>query len=305
MASPRLPESTILSASRRTDIPAFYLDWFMAGIEAGTFEVENPYNRRRRIVPARPHEIHSIVFWSKNFGPFLHRQIGETLEQRGYRMFFNFSLNSTAPALEPHVPSLKNRLPQLEELAKRFDPRSIFWRFDPVCLYRRAPNTAIEDNIGQLDRIAATASRSGVRQCVTSFVDRYPKVQRRAHRAGITLEDPPPEIKAAILQRMADTLRDLGIQLYTCCEKDIHAYLATESGILNGACIPGEQLAQLYGPGFNRQRDRGQRTRAGCGCNVAIDIGSYHRQPCYHDCLFCYARPKAPVKPCPAGNQRV
>ena len=276
----------------------------MAGIEAGAFEVENPYNRRRRIVAARPHDIHSIVFWSKNYGPFLRRQIGETLEQRGYHMFFNFSLNSTAPELEPHVPPLGDRLRQLKELAVRFDPRCIFWRFDPVCLYRRSPTAAIEDNLDQLARIAAAASRLGLGLCVTSFVDLYPKVQRRARRAGIIFEDPPPEIKAAILQRMANTLRDRGIRLQTCCEKDIQAYLATDSGIQSGACIPGDQLAQLYGPGFKRQRDRGQRTRAGCGCNVAIDIGSYHRQPCYHNCLFCYARPQAPFKPRPAGHRR-
>jgi hypothetical protein len=304
MASARLPAPAILSASRRTDIPAFYLDWFMAGIRGGTFEVENPYNRRRRIVPARPHEIHSIVFWSKDFGPFIQRQIGETLEQRGYRMFFNFSLNTAALELEPHVPPLNDRLQQLEELATRFGPQSIFWRFDPVCLYRRSPTAAIENNLDQLGRIAITASRVGIRQCVTSFVDLYPKVQRRARRAGIILEDPPPEVKAAILQRMADSLRDLGIQLNTCCEKDIQAYLATDSGIQTSACIPGEQLAQLFGPDFNRQRDRGQRIRAGCGCNVAIDIGSYHRQPCFHNCLFCYARPQSPLKPRPPGNRR-
>ncbi len=129
----------------------------MAGIDSGVFEVENPYSRQRRQVPARPHEIHSIVFWSKDFGPFLRRQIGETLEHRGYRLFFNFSLNSTAPRLEPHVPSLQDRLRQLQELATRFDPRSIFWRFDPVCLYRRAPAAAIENNLDQLTEIASAA----------------------------------------------------------------------------------------------------------------------------------------------------
>ncbi len=294
MALPRPPYPAILSASRRTDIPAFYLDWFMAGIDRGAFEVENPYNRRRRQVPARPHEVHSIVLWSKNFGPFLDQNIGEKLERRGYRLFFNFTINSTAPDLEPHVPPLSDRLGQLEELAARFGAHILFWRFDPVCFYRRKPAAAIRDNLEELTTIAAAASRAGIRQCITSFVDLYPKVQQRARRAGIHFVDPSTAAKAHHLKRMAGDLGDRGIRLSTCCEKQTMAHLTPTDGIHHGACIPGERLAQIYGDHLNRKRDHGQRVKAGCGCNLSIDIGSYHRQPCYHDCLFCYARPQAP-----------
>ena len=102
METSRPKHPAILSASRRTDIPAFYLDWFMAGIQNGGFEVENPYNRRRRWVASRPHEVHSIVFWSKNFDAFLHRGIGETLERRGYHLFFNFTVNAAPGTGYPH-----------------------------------------------------------------------------------------------------------------------------------------------------------------------------------------------------------
>ncbi len=299
MDSYRPPYPAILSASRRTDIPAFYLNWFMAGIHSGGFDVENPYNRRRRRVPARPHEVHSIVFWSKNFGPFLRQSIGEALQRRGYHLFFNFTFNAAAPGLEPHVPPLRARLQQLEELVQRFGPQTLFWRFDPICFYRRSPSSLQEDNLHQMAEIAATASRLGIRRCITSFVDLYPKVQRRARRIGIIFEDPSPTAKVMVLERMAATLRDFGIDLATCCETEIVTRLGAGSGVQPGACIPGERLARLYGPCFDRRRDRGQRVRAGCGCNLAIDIGSYHRQPCYHDCLFCYARPQAPLKAAP------
>lgn len=301
MASPDPPYPAILSASRRTDIPAFYLDWFMAGIDRGAFEVENPYNRRRREVPARPHEVHSIVLWSKNFGPFLDRKIGEKLERRGYRLFFNFTINSTAPALEPHVPPLTNRLAQLKELAARFGAHILFWRFDPVCFYRRKPAATPTDNLGELATIAATAAGAGVKQCITSFVDLYPKVQQRARRAGIHFEDPSTATKVHLLKRMAGALRDRGIGLSTCCENQTRPHLKPADGIQSGACIPGERLARLYGDHLNLKRDRGQRVKAGCGCNLSIDIGSYQRQPCYHDCLFCYARPQAP-RNTPAAN---
>ena len=134
---------------------------------------------------------------------------------------------------------------------------------------------------------------------------RWPgRVLRRARRAGILFEDPSPAAKATILKRMAATLRDCGIDLNTCCETEIVTRLAAGSGVQPGACIPGARLARLYGPGFDRRRDRGQRVAAGCGCNLAIDIGSYHRQPCYHDCLFCYARPKAPLKAAPVNERK-
>ncbi len=289
---PKYP--VILSASRRTDIPAFYLDGFMAGIRSGGFEVENPYNRRRRWVPARPHEVHSIVFWSKNFDAFLRRNIGEKLERRGYHLFFNFTVNADAPCLEPHVPPLDARLRQMEELAKRFGPRTLFWRFDPICFYRRSPASPQENNLEPLARIATAAAGLGIRHCITSFVDLYPKVLRRAQRNGIIFDTPSPAAKRVALKRMAATLADCGMVLATCCEAEILERLGADSGVRPGACIPGDRLARLYGPHFNRRRDRGQRVGAGCGCNQAVDIGSYHRQPCYHDCLFCYARPQAP-----------
>jgi hypothetical protein len=125
-------------------------------------------------------------------------------------------------------------------------------------------------------------------------VDLYPKVQQRARRAGIHFEDPSTATKVHLLKRMAGALRDRGIGLSTCCENQTRPHLKPADGIQSGACIPGERLARLYGDHLNLKRDRGQRVKAGCGCNLSIDIGSYQRQPCYHDCLFCYARPQAP-----------
>jgi len=67
----------ILSASRRTDIPGFYTDWFMERIRLGFFEVKNPYTRKVQTVAASKESVHSIVFWSKNYGPFLRQKAGE------------------------------------------------------------------------------------------------------------------------------------------------------------------------------------------------------------------------------------
>ena len=81
----------ILSVSRRTDIPAFYMPWFMDQVTRGEITVVNPFNQQARRVDVSPHQIHTMVFWSKNFGPFLEGRYGETLQEMGYHLFFNFT----------------------------------------------------------------------------------------------------------------------------------------------------------------------------------------------------------------------
>lgn len=284
----------VVSASRRTDIPAFYMAWFMAGIERGFFEVRNPYNRRVARVPAGVEAVHTIVFWSKNFGPFIAGGYGEELRGRGYNLFFNFTLNSRAPALEPRLPPLRARLSQMAHLASRYDPRSINWRFDPICFYRDAAGRA-GDNLGDFERIAESVGQAGVRHCITSFMDPYAKVRRRAAARGITFVDPPVARKAGVLTRMERLLAQGGMRLQTCCEKDVLTALPPDSGVTFSRCIPSERLQALFGGRLSLRCDPGQRRQAGCGCRVSVDIGSYDRHPCPHGCLFCYANPALPA----------
>jgi hypothetical protein len=103
---PNIEKKTVLSVSRRSDIPAFYLDWFAAGIKKGFFDVINPYNRRTSRVDARSRKVHSIVFWSKNFGPFLDGPCPDLLERMGYPLFFNFTITGAPSFLEPNLPPL-------------------------------------------------------------------------------------------------------------------------------------------------------------------------------------------------------
>lgn len=285
-----LPRRCVLSASRRTDIPAFYLDWFLEGIQRGHFEVRGPYRRQPRRVPASVAAVHTIVFWSKDFGPFLRRRVGERLQRQGFHLFFNFTVNSRDRVLEPRVPALGERLHQLAELARRFSPAAIHWRFDPICHYRTTDGRT-HHNRGDFERIADAAAAAGIRRCITSFVDLYPKVRRRAERIGIRFEDPPLAEKAAILEDMAKALHSRNIGLETCCEAEVLAHLTVDTNIRAGACIPSDRLMALFGGRLSLRRDSGQRRQAGCRCRESVDIGSYDLHPCRHNCLFCYARP--------------
>lgn len=281
----------VISASRRTDIPAFYMPWFMAGIQAGFFEVQNPYNRKTVRVPSTLKRVHSIVFWSKNFGPFLDHGYARILTKRGYRLYFNFTINSHHALLEPLLPPLELRLRQLERLAAEFGPDCIQWRFDPICFFRRHSGP-MTDNLDQFETIARHAARLNLKICITSFVDLYRKViQRTRAPFELKLIDPPMPLKVATIARLAGCLADLGMQLQLCCENDLLAALPPDLPVRASSCIPSDRLTALYGPGISLSKDSSQRKAAGCACGVSKDIGSYNLHPCPHNCLFCYANP--------------
>jgi hypothetical protein len=281
----------VISASRRTDIPAFYMDWFMEQIKKGRFEVTNPYNRRKFIVPATSEQIHTIVFWSKNFAPFIKGGFGETLLRNGYNLFFNFTINSNIPLLEPRVPSLKQRLVQLRDLSRNFDPKTINWRFDPICFYTYEEKI-VKDTLHDFSRIAAWASQCGVTRCITSFMDHYVKITKRIKSIpGFSFIDPILSEKIEILLEMEKKLSEKKIDLYTCCEKEVLNALPSGSNIRKSSCIPNDLFVKMFGGNLSFKRDTGQRSSKGCGCMISVDVGSYHLHPCYHNCLFCYANP--------------
>ena len=283
----------VLSASRRTDIPAFYMDWFMDQINREFFEVMNPYSRMVSKVYATPDLVHTIVFWSKDFSPFLEGNFGETLLEMGYHLYFSFTINSDTPELEPHIPSLPDRLAQLKTLADRFSPHWIDWRFDPICIYKTAQNS-VHNNLHDVEKIADTAATAGVNRCITSFMDHYKKIQRRVKSmAGFSFLDPSMDEKVEILHDINEILKENDIQLYLCCEKEILAALPEEWGIKQSSCIPNHRLQRLFGGDISMEKDKGQRVRNGCGCGVSKDIGSYPLHPCFHNCLFCYANPSS------------
>jgi hypothetical protein len=286
----------VISASRRTDIPCFYMDWFMEQIGRGHFPVVNPYNRRVSIVSASPEAVHSIVFWSKNYTPFITGGYGRRLQKLGYGLFFHFTVNSDASLLEPRVPPLQKRLRQIEALCNRFPPLAVTWRFDPICFYRIGEGP-VQNNLWDFSRIADAAAACGVKRCVTSFMDDYPKIRKRvAKRTGFSFCTPPVERQLEILLDMEAQLAARDIRLQTCCEKELIQRLPAHSGITAGSCISHELLMELYGGRLSLKQDAGQRGEQGCGCRMAKDIGSYSLHPCFNDCLFCYANP-APGKP--------
>lgn len=282
--------SVVISASRRTDIPSFYMPWLMAQLKQGFVETVNPYNRYRKRVPATPDAVHSIVFWSKNYGPFLKGRYGEKLRAKGYRLFFYFTVNNCPDPLEGGVPDLTRRLDQAAELCNRFGPETVTWRFDPILFYRRNGESELFHNLKGFERIAGQMAANGIRRCITSFADPYQKAVRRMAKDGLEFVEPHDDRKIRILTQMAEQLQTL-IKLSVCCEKALLDQMQEQTGILSAACIDHTLLQKLFGGELSFKRDTGQRQNVGCQCHKAVDIGDYTAHPCYHHCLYCYANP--------------
>ena len=287
------PSLIILSASRRTDIPAFYLDWFLNQMDSGYFDVKNPYTKKSKRVFVSPKTTHTIVFWSKNFDRFIKKKTGEKLKKDGFNLFFNFSINAENTILEPNVPELNLRIKQLKQLCDNFGPESIAWRFDPICFYQTETFKTPASNLDHFKTISEMVSETGITRCVTSFFDPYPKISRRLKRRGMSLKfiDPPKTQKVKLIEKMAADLSGLGIRLHLCCENDIFKALDKQVGIRQNACIDGRMYQQFSPKACTTSKDYGQRFKKGCQCTKSVDVGSYDDHPCHHNCLFCYARP--------------
>ena len=286
--------SGILSASRRTDIPGWYTPWFLDRIEKGWFSVTNPFNRQTREISATPEDIHTIVFWSKNYGPFLDLNAHRILMEKGFHQFFNFTVNTPSKDLEPGLPCLDDRLEQARTLARDLDPAQIAWRFDPICFYEK--DGMPMNNLTGFKNIARKLADVGISRCITSFYDPYKKVEQRARRLAdkgnsyIQFIDPALETKQEVVGMLADFSASLGMDLFLCCEKELLDKKQLKGHVSSNACINGHLYKQLFGGDPDVRPDYGQRRKQGCRCTKSIDIGSYENHPCFHNCLFCYAR---------------
>ena len=129
----------ILSASRRTDIPNYYSDWFFNRLQEGFLFVRNPYNPHQiSRIDLSPETVDCIVFWTKNPEPIL----GRLEELEGYPYYFQFTLTGYGKDIEPNVPHKKEKmLSVFRELSGRIGSRRVIWRYDPI-LFTKKYSTA-------------------------------------------------------------------------------------------------------------------------------------------------------------------
>lgn len=273
--------SVIISASRRTDIPALYGEWFMNRVRAGWCVVPNPVNMKQiSRVSLAPQEVDAIVFWSKNPAPML-AHLAE-LDSMGFRYYFQFSLNDYPRELEPNIPSLDERLRTFVDLSQRTGPIRIVWRYDPIILSDRTP---VEFHRQRFSWIAEEL-RGATKRVMVSIVDFYQKTDRRLSQ--LEQEGFLFDRKAASSTEMVALLSDLAtiakkrdMEIFTCAEERDSA----EIGVPPGRCIDQGLINRVWALNLQYRKDPNQRKF--CLCMVSKDIGI--NDTCIHGCPYCYS----------------
>ncbi|MCD6454570.1 MAG: DUF1848 family protein [Candidatus Aminicenantes bacterium] len=276
----------IISASRRTDIPAFYLRWLVEGIKKEEVTVRGPYGRMYR-VNLSPERVHTLVLWSKNFLPLLKNAYGSIEALKKYsQIYFLFTITGLGGTKwEINVPSPEKTIRQLEPLSEIAGPERIGLRFDPVVHWKEGDKT--KSNLQFFERLAPVLSSIGIKRVIFSFVQWYPRAVKRTRNAGIEFYDPPAEEKRREASYLLDIAKTYHLSLEACSQPE--SFLI--KGIKKGACINAELLSSLHPFGWTISPGKDAGQRALCGCSKSIDIGSYSL-PCGHICLYCYANPK-------------
>jgi hypothetical protein len=269
----------IISASRRTDIPAFYSRWFMNRIRDRECLVVNPFNARQvSRVSLDPADVDVIIFWTRHPRPMFPHL--EELDRLGFRYTFQFTLPGYPRTIDRGAPSLTASIIAFRKLAERIGPERITWRYDPVFLSNLTDASYHRERY----RHIAEALRGCTHRSVISVMERYRKIERRL-KGLQTLGIEPLQISTeewgSLFRDLADMAWKNGMSLSACAAKiDLSPF-----GIEPGCCIDADRLSRTFGLQLQQAKDPTQR-RA-CGCTMSKDIGAY--DTCSFGCVYCYA----------------
>jgi len=281
-------KSPIISCSRRTDIPAFLMDWVIEKIKIGYVDVVNPFNRKQLSrVSLKPEDVKSWVWWSKNFDSWIEYYINfEDLFNVYKGHYFQFTINSPSE-LEPNVKiSLEKRFKQLEWLINKFGTQVISYRFDPIILYRNKDSDEIKSNITKFEYIIENVASFGLEEMIFSIATIYPKVKNRMMKRGKIPIDLNSKKRIELINKLKKICDKYNMKMKACCQPD----LLEIEGIEQAHCIDANKIEKIVGEAIPKIRDTGQRES--CGCYKSKDIGGYSGIfRCQHSCDYCYASP--------------
>jgi DNA repair photolyase len=263
----------ILSVSRRTDIPAFYSDWFMNRIKEGYVLVRNPMNYHSiSRVNINPDVVDCIVFWTKNPAPLL-----PYLDDLGnrYKFYFQYTLNAYGSEIEPNLPSLDERIETFIKISQYLGSDRVIWRYDPVIITERY---TIEWHKKAFNYISSKLS-GHTESCVFSYLDMYDKISN--NMKSINIQSIDANLMKSIAVSLNEIAKTKNIRMKTCSEEiDLN-----EVCIEHSCCIDPVLISKMIGCNLRSKKDPNQRSS--CGCVESVDIGQYNT--CQHGCKYCYA----------------
>lgn len=305
----------IISASRSTDIPAFYSDWFFNRLKIGYSAWVNPFNKEKYYISYNNCKF--IVFWSKNPAPLLDHI--DELKERGIDFYIQFTLNDYFDdGLEPNLPLLCDRIYTFKKLSLALGKEHVIWRFDPLIL---TDTIDVEKLLNKIRNIGVQLMGM-TEKLVFSFADIsvYNKVKTNLTNDGVKYREWTEEEMLQFAEGLAEMNKAWGYKLATCGEKvDLSQF-----GVEHNRCVDDELITRIayknkelmkflgieikcvddflfgtedmpkdaivinneyYGVRTKNNKDTGQR--ALCGCIISKDIGQYNT--CVHGCKYCYA----------------
>jgi hypothetical protein len=294
----------IISASRRTDIPAFYGRWFRNRLAAGWCETANPFSGQVYRVSLEQGDVLGWVFWSRNYRPFL-----ETLRElhtRGHRFLLHFTITGYPRILEPRTIEADAAIQTARELASAFGPDTVIWRYDPILLSSLTPP---EWHLENFERMSARLE-GATRRCIFSFPTMYQKTKRNLGAASakdssfrvwsIREGDFSVDDLHALAQGLAAKARGHGMSFSSCCGD---RWVDPDAGIGRASCVDWPLLRNL----LREARSKGKLppeapdpdavevpanpSRKECGCWRSVDIGRY--ETCAQGYVYCYAVDRA------------
>lgn len=260
----------IISASRRTDIPCHYSEWFMNRIRAGYVITRNPMNPSQvSRIKLSPDTVDCIVFWTKDAAGIIPHL--RELDACGYKYYFQFTLTPYGRDIERGLRDKGKISDTFKRLSDMTSPHRVVWRYDPVIL-----NSGITaENHMEWFADMCSSLRDYTERVTVSFVDMYSKLKTDLVR--VITED---EI-ALLSGFIGKTAMEYGLDAYACCEgHDLSRY-----GIRRAACIDKALIERICGCPLKLPPDKNQRE--GCGCAASVDIGAYNT--CVNGCVYCYA----------------
>lgn len=262
----------IIQTGMRTDIPAFYSEWFLNRLKEGYVLVRNPYHPGSVTrYSLSPDVVDLIVFGTKNPAPMLPHM--EALKPYGQYWFV--TITPYGREIEPNVPDREKVMEDFRKLSEVVGIDSIGWRYDPILIHQ---NYTVERHIEEFEKMAAYLA-GYTHTCVISFIDIYRKVAHNFPEAKA--------VPAAQRLRAGKEIIRIGkkyhMTIRPCAEgNELEPYGADCSG-----CMTTEIFESALHHHLDVPKQKSNQRNNACACLLGTDIGAY--DTCGHLCRYCYA----------------
>ena len=266
----------IISASRRTDIPAFYSEWFINRVREGYVLNKNPFNANQiKRIPLTPYQVDAIIFWTRNPKPLM--KYLDELDEKGFNYYFQYTITGYPRELEKNTPHPIKAIETFIELSDKIGKEKVIWRYDPIIFTKY---TSFDEHIRLFEKISKSLENK-TDKVVISFADPYKKITKKLE--SLEFQD-ILETKSKLYELakiMSDIATSRNMIVESCSEEIDLDYC----NIKHGKCIDDNLIENLFNINLNIHKDKNQRKE--CGCVQSVDIGIYNT--CSHGCTYCYA----------------